>query len=242
MKSNSLPDLPRRAALATLLAAVVSSGCSVRGTMPNGRAGSFTGQFIKTDFDHVVEAAQRRIFASLLRLTEKLYRRNPREWRKSGAESVELALARIFDSDHGWHFGALGGQRDIQALMLAFDPVFRGDRVLAFAVGMGSMVQTAFGNKVGFYLLNELEPQAFYNAAKNVEIAAWKLASTYDTNGNPLLLSNEMGAVTNLSFEREFGRIIGALEILTDIVEKKTERIAVRVAQSLTTAVFLPMP
>jgi hypothetical protein len=108
-------------------------------------------------------------------------------------------------------------------------------------VGMASMVQAAFGDRVGFYVLNDLSPQGFYNAARNVEIAAWKLASARDGNGEPLLLSNEIGEVTNLSFEREFGRIIGHLEVLSDVVEEKTERTVTRVVQNMATAVFLPV-
>lgn len=50
-----------------------------------------------------------------------------------------------------------------------------------------------------------------------------------------------MGEVTNLSFEREFGKIIGILETLTDVLEAKTERTVVRVVQNMATAVFLPL-
>ncbi|MBA4742066.1 MAG: hypothetical protein H2060_05085 [Azoarcus sp.] len=181
------------------------------------------------------------MFVSLRRLARKLYLRNPREWRKS-ADSLDEALGVIFSFDHGWRFEELGERRDIAALMLAFAPDFAGDRVKAFIVGLSSMVQTAFGNQVGFYMLNELEPQAFYNASRNVEIAAWKLATARGPDGMPLLLSNEMGEITNLSFEREFGRIIGILETLTDVVEIKTERTVVRIVQNLATAVFLPIP
>ena len=158
---------------------------------------------------------------SLRRLAEKLYRRNPREWRKIGVDGVDTAVARIFDGNHGWRFEELGYRRDIDALQIAFQPEYPGDRVTAFIVGLSSMVQTAFGNKVEFYLLDELDAQRIYNAARNVEIAAWKLASARDASGQPLLLSNEIGEVTNLSFEREFGRIIGQLEVL--YVEKSQQ-------------------
>lgn len=103
------------------------------------------------------------------------------------------------------------------------------------------MVQSAFGDREVFYLLDDLEPQHLYNAARNVEIAAWKLASARDGQGQPLLLSNELGESSNLSFEREFGRIVGLLDALSDVVEDETERTVTRVVQNLTTAVFLPV-
>lgn len=106
---------------------------------------------------------------------------------------------------------------------------------------LASMVQSAFGDREEFYLLDDLDAQHIYNAARNVEIAAWKLANARDAGGDLLLLSNEVGAVTSLSFEREFGRVIGQLEVLPDVVEEKTERTVTRVVQNLATAVFLPV-
>jgi hypothetical protein len=107
------------------------------------------------------------------------------------------------------------------------------------------MVQTAFGDRDEFYLLDALAAQHLYNAARNVEIAAWKLSVARDERGEPLLLSNQtidaanLGA--NLSFEREFGRVIGLLDALADVVEEQTERTVTRVVQNLATAVFLPV-
>jgi hypothetical protein len=229
------------------LGGVLLSGltaCSVSGTAPSltPMPRFSPQQWLKSDSDHFVEVSQRRIFISLRSLAGKLYRRNPGQWRKTDANGVEDAVARVFDIEHGWRFEALGSRRGIDALHLAFDPAFPGDRVQAFIVGLASMVQTAFGDKVGFYMLNDLDAQRFYNAARNVEIAAWKLATARHEDGSPLLLSNEMGAVNNLSFEREFGRIIGVLEVLTDVIEHKTERNVVRVVQNMATAVFLPLP
>jgi len=222
--------------------ALLASACSTPGTAPG--AGPYPRfsprQLIKSDTDHLVEANQRRIFGSLRRLAVKLYLRNPNEWRKGSAD-VGTAIGSIFDVNHSWRFEDLGYRRDIEALQIAFHPQFRGDRVRAFTVGLGSMVQTAFGNSVDFYLLNDLSAQRFYNAARNVEIAAWKLGTTRDAAGSLMLLSNEMGEVNNLSFEREIGRIIGLLEVLADVIEVKTERTVVRVVQNMATAVFLPL-
>lgn len=244
MKPTPTPERSRRAFLVLVVGgAALASGCSVSGTSPGGasRKAFLHEQLVKTDLDHFAEAAQRRIFLSLRRLAEKLYRRNPREWRKSAA-TLEDALVQIFDVNHNWRLDALDRKRDIDALMLALAPEFGGDRVMAFSVGLASMIQTAFGDKVGFYVVNDLSPQGFYNAARNVEIAAWKLATSRDAAGRLLLLSNEMGEINNLSFEREVGRVIGILETLTDLVEIKTERMVVRIVQSIATAAFLPIP
>jgi hypothetical protein len=234
-----------RAATVIVVAAcaLALSACSAPGTAPaaRGRGGFDLGQLVKTDINRVAETHQQHVFASLRRLADKLYRRNPAEWRKGGAPSAEAAVSRIFDEKHRWRFASLGHRRDLEAMRIALHPEFRGDRVQALIVGLASMVQSALGDREVFYMLDDLEPQHLYNAARNVEIVAWKLASTRDASGSLLLLSNEIGEVSNLSFEREFGRVIGLLDALADIVEDETERTVTRVVQNITTAVFLPV-
>lgn len=231
------------AVLLVALCALWLSACSAPGTAPaaRGKGGFDLGQLVKTDINRVAETHQQHVFASLRRLADKLYRRNPAEWRKGGAPSAEAAVSRIFDEKHRWRFASLGHRRDLEAMRIALHPDFRGDRVQALIVGLASMVQSALGDREVFYMLDDLAPQHLYNAARNVEIVAWKLSSTRDAAGGLLLLSNEIGEVSNLSFEREFGRVIGLLDALADIVEDETERTVTRVVQNLTTAVFLPV-
>lgn len=47
-------------------------------------------------------------------------------------------------------------------------------------------------NKKDFYILDDLNEQKLYNCARNIEIAIWKMSSTKDAAGEPLLLSNEL--------------------------------------------------
>ncbi len=214
-----------------------------KGTAPARPAEGFDpGQIAKSDIDRVAEAHQRAVFASLRRLAEKLYRRNPREWRKAGQPSLETALARIFDGRHAWAFAELEGRQGSEAIHLAFREDFAGDRVLAFIGGLGGMLMSAFNDKSEFFIIDDLDPQALFNAARNVEIAVWKLSNAAAPNGEPWLLSNEgAGPVRNLSFEREFGKIIGSLDLLSVIVADKTNRVVAKVFQSLATAIFLPV-
>lgn len=236
--------MPRPTRLACGLALVLGlAACGSTGTAPpRGQADrTAPAELLKADIDRVVETHQRAIFSGLRRLAEKLYRRNPREYRKAGQPDIDRALARLFEHPHAWRLAELDQRRDVEALQLAFRPDFAGDRVAAFTVGMASMIQTAFGDRTEFYLLDSLDPQPLYNAARNVELAAWKLANSKGPDGQPLLLSNEMEPVANLSFEREMGRIIGHLEVLSEIAAEKHPRTVVRVVQSLASAVFLPV-
>ena len=220
------------------------AACANHGTVPARPAAGFsTSQLAKTDIDRVAEAHQREVFSNLRLLAEKLYRRNPRELRKGSQTSIAAGMARIFDERHGWNFPELQGQRGTQPIHLAFHENYRGDRVLAFIAGLAGMVQTAFQDKTEFFLLDDLDPQSLYNAARNVEIAVWKLSNNRTAQGELFLLSNEgAGPVTNLSFEREFGKVIGSLDVLSKIVADKTDRTVVKMIQSFATAVFLPIP
>jgi hypothetical protein len=137
------------------------------------------------------------------------------------------------------------GRRGTDAILLALTADFTGDRVAAFIGGLGGMLNSAFEEKTEFYLPDELDPQKIHNSARNLEIAAWKLANARDAGGTLLLASNEpaqAGQPANLSFEREFGKMIGNLDLLASLLADKGHRTIARVAQSLATAVFLPVP
>ena len=96
------------------------------------------------------------------------------------------------------------------------------------------MLITAHGGKTEFYLIDGLDAQHLYNAARNMEIAAWMLAQRRNAAGQPLLLADEISAQErNLSFEREFGKVIGRLDLLAELVTEKYRRAAISYVQNL---------
>jgi len=210
-----------------------------------GSASSFDPKQVgKSDIDRVADAHRRAVFSSVRALAEKLYRRNPREWKKGGHPSIEKALDRLLDPRTGWRLPEAAGRSGTEAILLSLQADFEGDRVAVFIAGMGGMLNAAFEEKTEFFMLDELNAQKIYNSARNLEIAAWKLVNARDAGGALLLLSNEMppgGQPANLSFEREFGKMIGNLDILSALLAEKGHRIIARVVQNLATAVFLPV-
>ena len=184
----------------------------------------------------------RESLASSRLLMEKLYRRNPREWRRGGHASLDAAVAKAFDPRYEFRFGELGNVRSVDAIHLALKVDYTGDRVFAFCVGLASMILLAYNGKTAFYITDSLDPQKLYNSARNVEIAAWKLANARDASGTLLLLSNESaGDVQNLSFEREFGKVIAYQDAMALIAAQRYNRAIRRSVQTLATAVFLPI-
>lgn len=196
--------------------------------------------FAKTEVDRVLDSSRAEIVASMRRIAEKLYKRNPREWKRAGLPSREAALSRLFSGT--LDFAELGGRREGAAALYAFSPDYSGDRVLAVMSGLLGMVYAAFEDNDDFYVLDDLNEQKLYNCARNIEIAVWKMSSTRLGNGDPMLLSNELDPGNpNTSFEREFGRVIGLLELLSKVVADKHGRSITRLTQNLATAVFLPV-
>lgn len=209
---------------------------------------SSPGQLAKTDIDRIADLHRREAFASLKRLAEKLYRRNPREWKKGGHASFEAALTQLTDPARTGLSPESGSRRSSTLLLAGLRDDYPQDRVAAFVGGLNNMLYDAFDGKAEYFILDDLDAQKLYNAARNIEIAAWKLANARRMQpeadipvGAPILLSNEMNPVQNLSFEREFGRLIGSLELLSQIAADKSNRTVVKVVHNLATAVFLPI-
>lgn len=224
------------------LAACVNSSLS-KHPIPHRTDSSNFNQLIKADFDRMADMELESNTQSLRTLMIKLYKRNPHELTKSNSLSAEKRTSSIFDETikHQWQFKQLQNKQDIDALYLTFDANFQGDRVLAFIVGLQTMLVKAHNNKTAFYFTDNLDPQSIYNVARNIEIAAWKLSNNRDANGNLYLLTNEISDTDrNLSFEREFGKMIGRTDFYAIALAEKSQRLISRITQSLASAVFLP--
>ena len=120
---------------------------------------------------------------SLRLLMTKLYKRNPHELKKSTPDSLEKMVDWVFEGGHGWKFKKINEMQGTDALQLAFNPEYRGDRVLPLIVGLQTMLMKAHGGKSEFYMTDSIDPQNLYNAARNVEIVAWKLSNARDSQG-----------------------------------------------------------
>lgn len=165
-------------------------------------------ELLQSEGNRVTQAVMRANLQSLRLLADKLYRRNPAEWRKTAATREE-ALARldgVLQSGQDWP--PLAGRRE-------------------------------------FYYLDGIDPQHVYNAARNMEIALWILNTRRDARGVPLLHANELTAdARNLSFEREFGKIIARLDLLASYMTERYRRAVIDYAQGLLAApllAFLPV-
>lgn len=228
-----------------LFVALLMAGCASDPPAPTQRGevqatAMASTELAQSDVNRMATLAMRDNLASLLRLADKLYRRNPAEWRKVGT-TREAALEKLrlaIDSRTPWP--DLQGKRDIAALSLALSPDFKGDRVAAFVYASADMLVAAHGNKTVFYLTDALDAQYIYNAARNIESAVWLLSTRRNAAGQPLLLADEISErERNLSFEREFGKVIGRLDLLSQLLTEKYRRAVITYVQNLLGGTFL---
>jgi len=195
----------------------------------------------KSDVDRIADTDRSEVVEGLLLIADKLYKRNPKEWKKGGAVSREAAVERLRQrNSRSWP--EFGGLRERQAAALAFSNAYDGDRVAALVYGLLTMVDAAFEHKEEFYILDSLNETKLYNAARNMEIAIWKLGNDRSQAVELFLLSNELDpAKRNPSCGPEFGRITGLLDLMAKIVADRNGRTVSRSAQAVATMVFLPV-
>ena len=197
-------------------------------------------ELLQSDSNRMATLAMKENLESLFLIMDKLYRRNPTEWKKT-ASSREAAMTYVriaVMERQPWH--ELQDKRDVAALSLALQPEFAGDRVAAFVHAAADMLITAHGGRTSFTLIDGLDPQHVFNAARNLEIANWILNSRKAPGGKPLLLSNQIAEEgRNLSFEREMGKIIGRLDLVADYTTERYRRSVIGYAQGLLAGPFM---
>lgn len=227
--------------LAVLLACLLAA-CATKAGKDGQRETTVDVKYLaKTEIDRIADANRSEVMSGLMLLADKLYKRNPKEWKKAGLASREAALERL-KNRHYRSLPELGGAREGQAALLAFSDNYGGDRVAALMLGLLTMVDAAFEHKEEFFMFDQLNEQKLFNCARNMEIAIWKLGNDRNQANELFLLSNELeGANRNLSFEREFGRVTGLLDFMAKVTADRNGRGLSRLSQTVATTLFFPV-
>ena len=195
----------------------------------------------KSDVDRIADTDRAEVVEGLLLIADKLYKRNPKEWKKAGMSSRKAAVERLRNR-HYQRWPEMNGLREGQAAALAFTDAYAGDRVAALVFGLLTMVDAAFEHKQEFYVLDSLNEVKLFNSARNMDVAIWKLGHDRNAAGELFLLSNELDPGNrNLSFEREFGRVMGLLDFMAKIVADRNGRGLSRLTHSVVSTLFLPV-
>jgi len=222
-----------------LLLPLLLVGCA---QVPDKKGGHYElfniGALGKTDIDMVADTHVKQTLSELKLLAIKLYKRNPKEWKKTKWRSRQAAVARIFKQP----IPSVNGKRSVASIRLAFDENYRGDRVFAYIAGLASMLTSSYNDKSDFYMFDSLDAQKIYNGARNIEVASWLLQTKKDSYGNYFILSSGKGnSITNRSYDRLFGKMVGQQDTLAQIVATKNHRVIKNAIQSVARFVFLPV-
>ncbi|MET0210756.1 MAG: hypothetical protein ABW220_17045 [Burkholderiaceae bacterium] len=194
-------------------------------------------EWMQSGANRIANLALRDNLQSIRRVQMSLYRRNPREWRK-WAKSPEEASQRIWDAVmQGTPLPELKGAVGIDAIRMAFDTTpqgFQGDRVAALVVGWSSMLKEANGNTWDQTLLDGVNAENSYRAARNVEISLWLISSKNGPDGQPLLLATEISERgRNLVTDRELSKVVARLDLMAAQADEKYRRAALDFSQNL---------
>ncbi len=228
--------------LALLLVAVCLTACATKAGRDGRRETTVDVKYLaKTEIDRIADANRDEVISGLLSIADKLYKRNPKEWKKAAQPSREAAVQRLKRRlQNNWP--EMNGLREGKVASLAFSESFEGDRVAALLFGLLTMVDSAYDHKEEFFILDALNEEKLFNCARNMEVAIWKLGHDRTAGGELFLLANELDPNNrNLSFEREFGRLIGLLDFMAKVVADRNGRGLSRLTHSVATTVFLPV-
>ncbi len=217
-----------------LCTSLVLSGC-----MNSGKPRPFQiKNLAKSEIDMVTDLHIETVNQLARELTIKLYKRNPRELAKVPGMTVERRLELLLGSPRPIRHAELNNLYAENAVPLAFDPGYRGDRVFALMIGITGMLHASYSYRDEFYMLNEIDQQKLYNSARNLEAIAWRLNTYRQPDGTPFLLTN---SPSNLSFERLIGKMIAHQDMMARIVSDSTNRAINTVVHGIASTTLLPI-
>ena len=240
------PDPARRCFSACALALLASAlpGCGA--TRSTARAQPYdNAEWLQSTANRIANLALRDNLESLRRVQLTLYRRNPREWRKWAASMQEAVERTWLAAMDGTSIAELHGATGIDAIRMAFDtgePGYTGDRVAALVVGWSSLLKQVNGDSWSQQnLLDGVDAENAFRAARNFEISLWLLASRQGPDGQPLLLSTEIsGRGRNLVADRELSKIVARLDLMAAQADEKYRRAALEFSQNWVMGSVLP--
>ena len=141
--------------LTCLCACTQQQGRDMVNQLGNGKP----SELFQTSVDRLATLSMRDNLQSLYLLMNKLYLRNPNQWKLSGYVDAATAERQIrIAIEQRQPLPQLGNRRDLAALSYALSPEFRGDRVGAFIYAIGSMLITAHGGRTEFYMTDTIGP------------------------------------------------------------------------------------
>ena len=255
------------AVLFPAICALALGGCAEGGFLQGEDLPQEIKNLSKSDIDFVMDAHLRQTEQSLAELMKTLYVLNPRQLAKAVGATAEERVARILPAVpyQELRFVEIGSVQDVEAMLIALDRGFGGDRVFALMVGIVSQMRIAFNHQTEFFLTDTLDPENMMNFEANLSIIrdrllrnqSWLLDWDRDAAEPPLRALDERFEQTedqsirwapalrvrdeNIDALRILDRMIGQLHLLNAILQSREQRNERSAVQAAGTVTLLPI-
>lgn len=230
------------AAAALLLAGCLGDFLGERDMLP-----AEVKDLAKSDLDFALDAHLAETRMGLERLMRLLYRLNPEQLARRPGAAAEERVALLLPARRyaEMQFGELGGKRDNDALLLAFEPAFPGDRVFALMTGLVSQMRVAYGDQDEFFAPDRLDAGNLRNFAANLEIVRRILPERAGIDGTPLLRYEDAaggGGAEPADARALLDQAAGHQRVLARIIDGWQARAERRAVQTMGAVILLPVP
>ena len=203
----------------------------------------------KSSVDYALDAHLNATTEGLEALMRELYRLNPEELAKIPAATVDERVALVLPNrtSDELRFGELNSHRGTEAMQLAFEPRFIGDRVFALMVGIISQMRVAYNDKLEFFALNRLDSENLENFANNLEIVRVSLKQRTGPDGMPLLRHEgevvlQESGLPQPSPEQILDQLVGHQRVLVTITGGWRDRAHQAAVRTMGAIIMLPIP
>ena len=151
--------------LAAFILILVGAGCSANKVKNIG----------KSDIDIAAGTINKTIDDYIRRLTLELYKTNPKQLSKSPGLSLKQRLNQIIEYPTEVAYHEINNKQQTQAIELALNESYQGDRVFALMIGISSMIRFSYGKQREFFLFDTIDPQKLYDSSHNLQLLKLKL-------------------------------------------------------------------
>ena len=189
----------------------------------------------KGDMDMAADTVVKSLDDYIMRLAHELYRTNPDELAKSPNIRLEHRLNQIVDYPVEVAYHEIDNKQQVDAIELALDDSYDGDRVFALMIGISSMIRFAYNGQREFFLFDTIDPQKVYNSSYNLQLLKQKLAGI-----SPALLQIDVNPSDVNNAYTLLEKISTTQDLMARIISDETSRVLNKSIVG-TAAVFIPI-
>ena len=190
----------------------------------------------KNDIDRVADTSIKTLDDLLLETTLELYRLNPDELKKFSGMDLQSRTTQIVEYHTAVAYKELDYKQSVEAIRLALNPSYRGDRVFALMIGISSMLAISYNNQKEFFVTDQLDPQKLYDTSINLDLLHQTLMK--QDKDEPLFITDDEEQPRKIYIL--LNKMSAIQELIANVVANNEGRIINRALHGIAT-VFLPI-